>query len=212
MYKKVFLILTLSLAIYEGNAQNKKNSSMYLNVGYGIQKFESNETNFLDLESSYAFALNWGNIFYLHRNPIMRTLKFGIDVTFIDLYFADYSDPYRRTYSFGKSYLFQLEAGSQIGPSMTINPVNKLRINAYYRYSPSFSSFNNGELKPYASNYAGFYVTGINISYKLLSIGVENRWGNADYKFDVEDDYGTTESIKKNWKTSGIWFFLGLRF
>jgi hypothetical protein len=217
--KRCCILLVLSFFILKSNAQDfsenekeRKDRNTYLNVGYAVQSFESKETRFLSLKSDYAVSFTLGHTFYLHKEPVLNCLKFGIDWTFLDLNFANYTKSYRKEYGVGISYLFQLEAGMQMGPSITLNPVNGLNLNAYFHYAPSFSGFYNGELKPYAYNYAGFFAAGLGISYQVISLGIEKRWGNADYEFKTEDDYGILETNKKNWDTKTTRIYIGFRF
>ena len=220
--KKLVLILTLLLSLVlkldaqdqpKSDVQNEKERSVYMNLGYAIQRFESKETYFLSLESDYSVFFTLGKTFYLHKEPVLKCIKFGIDGTFLDLNFADYTNSFRMYY-YGedKLHLFQIDAGMHVGASITLNPVRELNFNGYFRYAPSFSGFYNSEFKPYTYNYAGFFVTGLGISYKVISIGTEWRWGNAKYEFTTEDDYGVIEIHKNKWGTKAFRMYISFRF
>lgn len=80
----------------------------------------------------------------------------------------------------------QFEYAMQVGPSVTVNPIDHLKINAYFRYAPSFSGILIDD--EFGCNYASFFVTGAAISYKVISVGIESRWGKAKYKnFSIDD-------------------------
>ena len=190
---------------------DSKERSFYLNLGYAFQYFDSKETDFLTLKSAYALTLNIGKTFYLHKKPVLKCLKFGIDWTFFDLNFADYSKSYKKN-AVGKSYLFQIDVGMHAGVSITINPVKEFNIIPYFRYAPSFSGFYNGKLKPYTYNYTGFIVTGLSLSYKAIAIGAEWRWGKAKYKFTTEDDYGFIETHNNRWTTNAARIYISYKF
>jgi len=219
--RKHFLILSLLLSLVlrldaqeqpKPDIQDEKKRSVYLNLGYAFQHFESKETDFLTLKSDYAVFFTLGNTFYLHKKPIGKCLKFGIDWTFLDLNFVDYTKPYRKDYWVDKLRLFQIDAGMHLGLSITLNPVKGLNLNGYFRYAPSFSGFFNGEFKPYTYNYTGFFVTGLGISYKVISLGADYRWGNAKYEFKTENFFGDIKTHKNKWTTKAIRMYISFRF
>ena len=211
--KKKFLILSLLLSLVLSlNAQDKKKRSVYLNLGYAIQHFESKETRFLTLNSDYAVSFTLGKTFYLHKKPILKCIKLGIDWTFLDLNFADYTKSFQNDYWVDKSHFYQIDAGMHLGLSITLNPVKGLNFNGYFRYAPSFSSFYNREFKPYEYNYAGYFVSGLGISYKVISLGVERRWGNAIYEFKTKDNDGIIDVYKNKWITNAIRMYISFRF
>lgn len=53
----------------------------------------------------------------------------------------------------------QFEYAMQVGPSVTVNPIDHLKINAYFRYAPSFSGILIDD--EFSCNYASFFVTGL---------------------------------------------------
>ena len=214
--KRHFLLLTLlfSMVLRLGAQEQPKpykEKSGYVNFGYAFQHFESKETNFLTLKSEHAVSFTWGKTFYLHKKPILKCIKFGIDWTFIDLNLADYTKSFQKDYLVN-SHLFQIDAGMHLGLSITLNPVKGLNFNGYCRYAPSFSGFYNNEFKPYTYNYAGFFVSGLGISYKVISLGAEYRWGKAKYEFTTEDNYGVIETHNNEWETKAIRVYLSFRF
>jgi hypothetical protein len=184
----------------------------YFSIGYGFQSIESKETGFLSLKSDYATSLTFGKTFYLNQTPVLNSIFFGIDWTMLDLNFADYSKSFQKECQVDEISFFQIEAGMQVGPSVTIDFGNEFGLNAYFRYTPSFSGFYNGDFKPYAYNYAGFFVTGIGVLYQDFAFGVEGRLGKANYEFKTEDIPGTVIESKYSWTTKAIRIYISYRF
>lgn len=113
-----------------------------------------------------------------------------------------YEDEYSEE---GPTKMYQAEFGMQFGPSLTINPINHLKLSGYFRVTPSYSIFYNGD--DVSGSYGTFFSIGGAISYKAISFGVEGRWGNTKYKSlmgegddsgdDYGDDYGYEESYNE---------------
>jgi len=219
MKKTVFLLLTVFITLQSINAQvTTTPRARYLNLSFEKQKLK-HEDGF-SINSDYAAAVTLGRTFYLHKTPIANMIRIGLDWSYFDLNFAgysqdnpDYDDYYEDEDE--KLKMYKLEAGMQFGPSVTVTPVNGLNISAYFRYTPSFSGIYDDYMEEFAYGYASFFNTGVSISYKAISIGIEQRWGSRKYKFgdDDEDDYYyEDESIEQKLKTSGPRFYIGLRF
>lgn len=224
---KIFLLFTFFLSALSLNAQRASERSLlkdlglddrgnarskYLNLGYAFQSIENRETDFLSLKSDYALSLTAGNTFYLNKEPLFNCLLFGIDWTWLDLNFADYSKSFREKNGIEESSFLQLEAGMHAGPSITIDAGNELAFYAYFRYAPSYSGFYNEKFKPYAYNYASFFVTGIGASYRMGGLGIERRWGKADYEFKTEGAVGSIGKSNFNLKTGAIRIYISYRF
>lgn len=210
-----------------------KNRKSYFNIGFGTQKLTHKEEEGLEWKSKWAASLVKGTTYYLHRNPIAGMIKFGIDWTQADLHVAQYKEDFNGKFTPGaggdgfhpfdpddeydKGFgIWQMEAAMHVGPSVTINPVDHLKISAYFRYAPSFSGIVLDD--SFNCNYASFFVSGASVSYKAISLGVEARWGSAKYKsFEVEeDDYDeASDFLSKSdnkLKTKGMRFYFGFRF
>lgn len=107
---------------------------------------------------------------------------------------------------------YKIEAGMQFGPSIWVNPIGDLMIQAYFHYAPTFSILLDDELS-YYSTYASFFNSGVTLSYKAIGFGLEARWGNSTFSQEVYnealDDY---ESQNMKWRTKGMRVFLSFRF
>lgn len=116
----------------------------------------------------------------------------------------------------------QFEYAMQVGPSVTVNPIDHLKINAYFRYAPSFSGILIND--EFSYNYASFFVTSAAISYKVISVGIESRWGKAKYKNFSIDDFNEEDmdvdnpewndvisKSKRKFKTNSVRFYISFR-
>lgn len=151
-------------------------------------------------------------------------IRFGIDATWIDLNYGNYSieeeDSYDGEVETYTSQFHQAEVAMQVGPSITVTPLKRLNAHLYFRYAPSFSLLYLDE--SLMGNYATFFVTGGRITYGAIGLGIEARFGKANYKefgagdeadYDYDGDYDEEQSsIANKLKTSGMRVYLSFRF
>lgn len=205
--KLCMIALLLSMAngvcAQEDNDVVWKNRAKYFNIGYiAGQSLTPNESGYdgLKWESQFGASLNWGRTYYLHKKPLLGMIKFGIDWSWLDLNYTKYSMP---EYTFGDdmndgSYdedydegfgSHQVDIGMRVGPSVTVNPIDHLKISTYFHFIPSYSlimldeEFNHG--------YVSYFTVGGAVAYKCISLGIEGRWGKAKYNnlsFDEDDE------------------------
>lgn len=142
-----------------------------------------------------------------YYDPSEEYPEFGYDNGYDDGY---YDDEY---YQESPTKMYQAEIGMQFGPSITINPFNHIKLSGYFRVTPSYSVFYNGE-DVYGS-YGTFFSAGGAISYKAISFGIEGRWGETKYKSlmggDDESDEEYTEATPK-FKTGSTRAYISFRF
>ena len=186
--------------------------SGYLNLAFVSQTTKTNIDELASMRSDWGAALSWGKTFYLHRRPIGNVLKFGLDWTWLDLNGASFGQSLNSI--FNGNYdetLYQLEAGMQLGPSITVNPVDHLKISTYFRVTPSFSAVYAVENELFLRNYATYFNVGATVAWRLLSLGVEYRMGEVTY-----DDLGELSELMPgleiNLDTSSWRVYFGLRF
>ncbi len=203
-----------------------KRRTKYRNIAYGMQKLKSNRS---DMKSDMALGLTIGRTYYLHKKPIAGIMKFGLDWSYIDVNFAKYPDfpasentttpPDTELADLG---IMQIEAGMGVGPSLTINPIDQLKLCLYFHVTPSYSlMIQNHELY---HHYATFFNVGLSVSYKIISIGIENRWcgatnydGVAMRRLDnIYDENGNFhdpfECFGVKMKTNTLRFYIEFRF
>lgn len=225
----------------EAETLNKKiwnDRAKYFNISYVKQNLS--EEGRMDWNSQFGVALTNGKTYYLHKKPILGMIKFGLDWSYFDINMAlseDNSGRFSNEFvgslgdamngSFdeflngdseengGPVKMYQAEIGMQFGPSVTVNPINHLKINGYFRVTPSFSMLYAGD--EFFGNYGTFFSSGGAISYKVISFGVEARWGKSKYKEimnlgDDEEEEGGVDNGNSVWKTNSTRFYVSFRF
>lgn len=204
---------------------------------------------------NYGFTLGLTNTYYVHKNPIAGFLKIGIDATWMDVTYMNYKAAPEwmdlvGSESDGNGYYddfiednvdnpnlgsHQIDLAMGVGVSATFAPftkwnnsLNELKGKVYCRFLPTFSAMLISEPDDTRFNYAFVpYITfGAQISWKVLSVFVEGRWGSANYKIgglnDDEDYYdydysdpGIDDFIKFDkisCKNYGVRFGIGLTY
>lgn len=172
----------------------------YFNIGYGMLSLDRG-IGYETLESNFAVSIARGNTYYLHKQPILGMIKFGLDWTFFDIAVAQYEEDSWET--FDDINIYKGEIAMQFGPSITVNPVDFLKVNLYFRYDPTYSMMFNTDGNEFKGNYGSYFNTGLAASYKVISLGFEYRWGSTSYKIDGDN---------QTWKTSGTYLYLSFRF
>lgn len=205
----------------EAETLNKKiwnDRAKYFNISYVKQSLSTEDSN-LEYNSSLGVAVTNGRTYYLHKKPILGMIKFGIDWSYFDVNFAMYENETNSGYEKEKVSTYQAEIGMQIGPSVTVNPIDHLKVNGYFRVTPSYSMMYADE--EFNGSYGTFFSAGGAISYKVISIGIESRWGKTKYKslVDIGEFMGEDEGMsseggttKSTWKTNSTRFYISFRF
>ncbi|MGL4992956.1 MAG: hypothetical protein ACRC6R_02295 [Bacteroidales bacterium] len=212
-YISILTILILSYVTI-ANAQDKYSMRPnYVNFNYALQDISLNGSD--QIRSDVAAALSVGHTFYLFNSkPLGGMVRFGIDATWIDVNYAYYDLRGTSSTSFSDE-IHQLELGVQVGPSITVTPIKNLNISAYFRYAPTFASrvaFDEDLDENYVGgNYASFFVTGASISYGIIGLGVERRWGNPLYKNLDVDIEGLRTPLPTKLETDAFRFYLSIR-
>ena len=158
-------------------------------------------------------------------------IKFGLDFTWLDINYAkstleSYDGEVGETYT---SDVHQAEIGMQVGPSVTINPVHHLKVGGYFRVTPSYSMLYMDDT--FHHHYVTMLNAGCMVAWKVISLGVEWRWGSATYDgltfdesaFDDEsfgdegdpsmgDVMDNLSAPERKLKTSSVRFYVGFRF
>lgn len=109
--------------------------------------------------------------------------------------------------------VYSLSAGMSVGPSFTFSPfyntgkgLQHILAQTYFHVTPSYtgmilSTDGETELK---SGYTTFFNWGINLSYKVISVGYEYRWGKSKFSTlsldDDDEDYSGSEYSDGNEK------------
>ena len=175
--------------------------SKYFYIAYGMTSLDRGNGQ-PKLNSDFAFSIGRGKTYYLHKKPLLGMIKFGLDWTFFDIAVAQYEEE-DGLYTRDDSDIYKGEISMQFGPSITVNPIDFLKVNLYFRYDPSYSMMFNTDGNKFKGNYGSYFNTGLAASYKVISLGYEYRWGSTSYKIDDEN---------QTWKTSGSYFYISFRF
>ena len=193
----------------ESNTVIWNNRAKYLNIGYATQRLSGDILGTKQIASDYGLSLSWGKTWYLHQQPIADMLKIGLDWSWLDLNYARYEENSSMT---GYS-MWQVDAAMQVGPSVTVNPVDRLKASLYFRLSPSYSAMMlDDEL---AHSYVTFCNFGVSVAWRVLSLGVEIRTGGAEYKvvgIDSNEDDVSLFTGRSPLRTNTTRFYFGLRF
>jgi hypothetical protein len=222
----------------------------YVNLSWVNQTLSDPARPGAEMKSDIGASFAAGRTYYLHKTPIAGIMKFGLDWTQFDLNYARYSDGTLFAYAYpatkaddggfddivtddkaiaslltgdwGKN---QVDLSMHFGLSLTINPVDFLKINGYYRFAPTLSGLiaKDAEVDvedgTYYGGYGSYWVAGAAISYKVISFGVETRWGQTNYR-NINTDGGDGDNggssifgnINYPLKTNSLRFYLSFRF
>lgn len=208
----------------------------FLYFSYGKQTLEN---DFSKSKSQFDAAFLSGKSIYLHRKPIIGMMKLGLDFladlnvakyenmkdeTSVTSLYSDIFDDEEDVNAEGESGFdtWHLDIGAGIGPSLTINPIDHLKACVYFHVTPTYSMIlQDSELY---SHYTTFFNVGLTLSYKVISIGVEQRWcGKTDYGTlsdqhmnDFYDQNGQFvdpfQFVDQKFKTHTTRVFVGFRF
>ena len=217
----------------------------YVNFCYiTSQTLTNKDIDGVEWKSKFGVALARGTTYYMHRKPIVGMIKIGLDWTQLDLTYVKYEDPsesdgsstsstqrfrplyfdsYESTdYDLGIDLgMQQIEYAMHIGPSVTVNPVDYLKVAAYFHYVPTgtVALLDSKASFAFANNFA----FGMTVAYKVISLGFETRWGSGKYNsfdseeldVDIENSSNPISALfteKTKMKTKSFRLMLALRF
>lgn len=224
MEKKVFLLLLVWIFPYLSSAQEffanndtlsvskeiiqkKKDfsagtwSNKHIDLCFSNMTMSQDEQ--ADFKSNYGAAFVVGCTYFLHKSAIRNILKFGIDATWVDLNYSNYNFHHKSYWGTEKYQYHQIEYSMHVGISLHAMPVRKMLVKGYFHYVPTFSSlYVDNTLY---GNYASLFCAGGSISYNIIGLGLETRFGNCSYK----DLKNFSTSFKKSY--SGIRTYITIR-
>ncbi|MFD1771478.1 hypothetical protein [Sphingobacterium suaedae] len=197
-----------------------KKSQKYLHLGF-VSHTLSDDADLVSFKSKFGASLSSGRTFFLHRDPLAGMLKIGLDWTYIDLNYTTYKEPILEEDVDGnwiedEVKVHAAEAGMHIGPSITVFPVNRLAVKAYFRYAPSYSAMYDTYNEEFSSGFGSYFVSGISANYGGIGLGIEQRWGSAKHRTlttDLEDDdFGGASEQKEKFHLKGPRIFVAFSF
>ncbi len=233
---KKLLLLTLSLLIaatsfaQETEATNdkpeKRFRKKFFNISYSSSELSPKSDILIDdgmgemvplvdanfkLKSDWGVSIVRGRTYRLHRKPLANLVNIGIDVSFLDLNYSQFTmnavpSNNSPSDSEGSTKIHKIDYGWQVGPSISLTPGRRFTITAYFRYAPTFSSIYVDD--SYMGNYSTQFRTGASFSYGVIGLGMEASFGDCKYKNFVGDlDLGDTKI-----KSSGYRVYLQFRW
>lgn len=209
MNRKIILLFISILTVSVCFAQGDSNKSRKKYINFGFVNTKMSQDGMPELKGNYGASFTVGRTFNLHKKTIGGMLRFGLDATWFDLNYTNYKIKYITDWETENCQYHQAEISMHIGPSVTINPVGNLNIHGYFRYAPSFSTLYADDT--FYGNYATFFVGGASISYGVIGLGIESRFGNCKYnEFYPDNDKETCISNKT--KYNGWRVYLNFRF
>lgn len=208
--KKLLLLIVFPLYACGIFAQDNDDYSdkewrkQFVNLNFSNMKFTSEYVP--DLESGFGVAATVGRTFFLHQ-PIADMVRFGIDAVWADLNYANYSAEIMEKTEIEKYKFHQAEFSVHVGPSVTIEPTKGLAVHAYFRYAPTFAGFYRGDNETFYGNYASMWVAGGNVSYNIIGIGIESKFGHTTYK-----PFGNSDNESFKADISSLRAYITLKF
>lgn len=203
---KAILLIILFVSSICSNAQetNKEWRKKFINLSFTNATLS--QDNVKDLKSNYGAAFTVGRTFFLHK-PIGDMLRFGFDATWFDINYTNY-DIEHITYLDSNKYQYhQGEVSMHVGPSITFEPIKKLSVHAYFQYAPTFAALYTGDSETFYGNYSSLWLAGGNISYGVIGLGIESRFGKANYK-----SFGSSDADNIDSSLSGFRAYLTFKF
>ena len=208
MKKVLILISALFFIVSVLDVKGEDFRRKYRNFSWSQMSLTPSDYPDMDpAKSKFGASFVTGRTFFFHSKPILGMIKFGLDATWVDLNWNNYTSEYMGENGMETASNHQIEYSLHVGPSVAINPVGKLNINAYFRYAPTFSAqlSMTGDFALYG-NYATMFVTGGMVSWGIIGVGAEYRFGNCNYKTLLGDGVAAAMDM------SGFRAFITLRF
>ena len=200
------LFVCMTAFSQEEESKPEKMRSNFINFGYVESKL--NQDDFDQMKSDWGASFTIGKTFFLHKKPIAKFIRFGIDAAWFDLSYANYKFEYDED----KEHIHHAEAAMQVGPSVTLTPVRGLNITGYLRYAPTFSALYSTANDNYNLRYATRFVGGASLYYKFFGVGFESRFGTSkiDPFWAFVSESEAEEKVKT--KLTGYRVYLTFRF
>lgn len=228
--KKTALVLLLALfAAGAVSAQGKEAKEAkdparfrpkYRNISFSTQKMSFEGSDFGEA-SKFGFGFTTGRSYILHKRPIAGMLRLGIDATWFDLNYGNWNGQILDE----KYWMHKADIAMGVGFGVHVNPISRLGVHAYFRFNPTFTTmFQNmtaGQLE-IDGGYASYFTTGGAISWGVISLGAEARFGGGKYhalkapsfeEGDGDDDIDLDLGFDKiKHKLKGMRVYVSFRF
>lgn len=241
------------MASMEQEMQKTWKRRKYWKIGITSPNLERTDGEEMKWKTNGSFFIQKGRTSYLHSKPIAGMIKFGIDYGFLDFTYSKLelkevaysnesgtraSDGFDDIVSgdpdgdIGISELTGIDLGMHkidyslhVGPSISVNPWNKLIASAYFHVMPTASCVIQNDNFSYG--FGCMMAAGVSVAYKAISLGVEGVWGKVKYTQtdfsgdeDEDNDYDSSDeednasyfnTEKFTLKQSGIRAYIAFR-
>lgn len=216
----------------------------YWKIGITSPNLERTDGEEMKWKTNGSFFIQKGRTSYLHSKPIAGMIKFGIDYGFLDFTYSKlelkevaYSNESGTRASDGFDDIgiseltgidlgmHKIDYGLHVGPSVSVNPWNKLIATAYFHVMPTASCVIQNDNFSYG--FGCMMAAGVSVAYKAISLGVEGVWGKVKYTQtdfsgdeDEDNDYDSSDeednasyfnTEKFTLKQSGIRAYIAFR-
>jgi len=225
----------------------------YWKIGITSPNLERTDGEEMKWKTNGSFFIQKGRTSYLHSKPIAGMIKFGIDYGFLDFTYSKlelkevaYSNESGTRASDGFDDIVsgdpngdigiseltgidlgmhKIDYGLHVGPSISVNPWNKLIATAYFHVMPTASCVIQNDNFSYG--FGCMMAAGVSVAYKVISLGVEGVWGKVKYTQtdfsgdeDEDNDYDSSDeednasyfnTEKFTLKQSGIRAYIAFR-
>lgn len=194
----------------------------YWKIGITSPNLERTDGEEMKWKTNGSFFIQKGRTSYLHSKPIAGMIKFGIDYGFLDFTYSKlelkevaYSNESGTRASDGFDDIVsgdpngdigiseltgidlgmhKIDYGLHVGPSISVNPWNKLIATAYFHVMPTASSVIQNDNFSYG--FGCMMAAGVSVAYKVISLGVEGVWGKVKY---TQTDFGGDEDEEEGY-------------
>ena len=184
----------------------------YWKIGITSPNLERTDGEEMKWKTKGSFFIQKGRTSYLHSKPIAGIIKFGIDYGFIDVTYSKLelkeisysgesgtraSDGFDDIVSGdpdGDIGMHKIDYALHVGPSISVNPWNKLIATAYFHVMPTASSIIQNDNFSYG--FGCMMAAGVSVAYKAISLGVEGVWGKIKY---TQTDFGGDEDEEEGY-------------
>lgn len=226
----------------EQHLQKLWNRKKYFKVGLDLSDIKLTDGTPMAWDTQFAVFIQLGKTVYFHPKPIAGMIKIGLDYSFLNLGYAklklnsigvetNNSGSSRASYNDGfgdivaddpsndafwgdiNLGMHKFEYGLHVGPSISINPWNKIIVAAYFHAMPMFSGILENSKFSYGFGCA--MMAGASVSYNLISVGIEGIWDTIKYhqtSFEEQEEDNIFSTQKFKLKQGGPRIYVALRF
>ncbi|MBO4444211.1 MAG: hypothetical protein J5814_05525 [Bacteroidaceae bacterium] len=164
--KSIVAVVTMMVVSASAFAQYDFTKSS-LHVGYT----KENCSDVVELSSKLGIGAQFNEAFEIFQFAGNR-LALGLDTSF-DVNYSKFDE-------YGTIHMG--EVGVQVGPAITIRPIDKLSFRVYAKIAPTFVMQHLVEADKGYANLGLMSVCGASLSYGRLGVGVEQRGGNVKFR------------------------------